>query len=208
MPQIISTMNNCKPREKISLHAKLLDTSFTIHQRACRKNQTEREHLERQMRAIDRLAAFTENRRKLLLQRTTRSLRQINAYRSVLQTNFRCQHFDTLRPGYTYGAAPKDPQTNQRYAYEMKIYNSGFSMKNLRPFVERRIKEQEPMNVNKRARDRAIEICLNRNKPFLVDRTKPLTAILKEHRSHCHMSTAHVQQPLAGSRTCNTHDKL
>ena len=55
--------------------------------------------------------------------------------------------FDTLRWGYKLKEAKKDPYRFQRFVYETRIYHSGFSKRNLKRYVDNKIKMLDPDNV-------------------------------------------------------------
>ncbi|XP_013384815.1 uncharacterized protein LOC106154847 [Lingula anatina] len=147
MPQItnrklVRDTNNC-PIGKGSVFNSVLDISFAARRRAEKLNEGEAEKFKMVNKVMEKYQHSQEVINNRAIERINKSLREMEAYKRVLQSDYRANHFDTLKLGYKPGQS-KTPENARKVKYETRVYNSGFSLRNFRPEVERKLKEMDP----------------------------------------------------------------
>ncbi|XP_069117811.1 uncharacterized protein [Argopecten irradians] len=152
MPQVTNLRlirdKNNSPIGKGTLHNALLNISTSTRDRAVKLNILENERLKRLNRLYDKNKRHSEYLSAQFLQRTQRSLQDLNAYQYVLNHDYRVSQFRTMDPKFTRECA-QTPRSTRRYNLETRIYNTGYGMKPFRPEIDRRIRQTDPARVTK-----------------------------------------------------------
>ncbi|XP_033764350.1 uncharacterized protein LOC117345385 [Pecten maximus] len=152
MPQVTNLRlirdKNNSPIGKGTLHNALVNISTSIRDRAVKLNALENDRLKRINRMYDKSRRHSEYLSAQVLQRTQKSLQDLNAYQYVLNNEYRVSQFKTMDPRFTRECA-QTPRTTRRYNLETRIYNTGYGMKSFRPEINRRIRQTDPARVTK-----------------------------------------------------------
>ena len=165
----------------ISQRLVLHNLTISSHRRARKLNERESFRYSERLRMLDRNARLQQARQDRVCGKLQASLQELNAYRSVLSQEFRVDQFDTMTLGYRAKEAQKDPNRRQRFAYETKIYHSGFNKKNLRRPIQEKMVELNPVNRKCEAYQERLEKLKSKNKVYNIDRNMPLSAIYRKY---------------------------
>ena len=171
-------------RGKGSVQSSLSESSFAIHRRALKINEGEHKKLTLTLKVIDKHGRALETSREKIMGRIQTNLKNLGAYQQVLNSDYNADSFDTLTFGYKLKEAKKDPERLQRFIYETRIYHSGFSMRNLRRQVSRKLIETDPNEKRLKARKKLLENARLQNDliNYRIDRKTSLTKIFENHK--------------------------
>ena len=164
--------------DQVSLHCGLLNIGLATRRRARKLNECERMRLTVQVRSLEKCARTAQNRQNRVIERLSKSLKELSAYHEVLNDSFRVDQFESLRFGYRVRDAKKDPSRLQRFACETKIYHSGFSIQNLRRQVRAKLVELDPEYQKAKAKKNKLERLKTQNRAVIVDRMEELSALV------------------------------
>ena len=155
MPQCTQPRIRDQPYGKGSLHAELLESTFSTRRRASRFNLGEATRLLSVTKLIDRNRNIEEERNSRVIARMRRTLEEIEAYKHVLDS-YKSDKLQSLKFGYKPRPL-KTPRSSRRHKFETRIYHSGYSMQTLKPEVLNMIEKNKPNNKKEELHKKLLE---------------------------------------------------
>ena len=170
--------NDDGPLGKGTVCSQIIDICAQTRRRAVQLNECENSRLKLSTKNIDRHARYNRNVSERAMNRLNKSLTMLEAYKDVLSNDYKVSNFDTIQPGFDIKQALRDPARKRRSIFETRIYNSGFSLKNFKSEIDRRLLEIDPTAQRENLRTTLLEESRRRNE-ILIDRTMPFPAVVK-----------------------------
>lgn len=156
--RLIRDKNSC-PIGKGTLHDTLLNISASTRERAIKLNHLESERLQRIRKLHETNKRHSEFVTGRVMERTYKSLQDLQAYQYVLNNDYRFAQFKTMDPQIRAEAllasrtarraeAIHTPRTARRYKMETRIYHVGYDMNSFRPEINRRLRQTDPTRIS------------------------------------------------------------
>jgi len=152
MPQVTNWKllrdKNSSPIGKGTLHDSLMNISALTSQRAMKMNLLEMERLQRINRIYDKNKRRNDVIMSRVMERTEKSLKNMQAFRHVLNNDYCVDNFKTMSLGFKRNMV-QTPRTARRFKLETRVYHSGYDMKAFQPEINRRLRQTDPTRVTR-----------------------------------------------------------
>ncbi|XP_046328770.1 uncharacterized protein LOC124112685 [Haliotis rufescens] len=174
MPQVT---NRSLLRDKYScpmgqgtVYSALLDISATTRERAAKANEGEIKRLQKLTRFIDKGCRTAESTQSRVIDRMSKHLKELQAFKKVVQDDYKISKFQTLRN------SDPDLVPTRRLTVETRYYHSGFDMKSLKPEITRKMKLMDPERKRRKMKQQILEA--SRRETSMLSKTHLTTSAM------------------------------
>ena len=139
--------NQC-PVGKGTVHDSLHTISTLTRTRAARLNILEAEKTKRINNIFEKNRRHTEKMATRVLERTRKSLNNLQAFRHILNNEYCVNNFTTMSRDFQRELV-QTPRIARRYKLETRIYHSGYDINDFKPEISRRLRQIDPDRVHR-----------------------------------------------------------
>ncbi|XP_046564711.1 uncharacterized protein LOC124273486 [Haliotis rubra] len=153
-----------------TVYSALLNISTATRERAVKANEAEIQRLQKITRFIDKGCRTAENTQSRVIDKMSKHLKELQAFKKVVQDDYKISKFQTLRN------PDPDLVPPRRLTVETRYYHSGFDMKSLKPEINRTLKLMDPERRRKRFKRQILEA--SRRETSMLSKTHLTTSAM------------------------------